>query len=280
MLASKVPIILSLSLTMMVSACFPPYKPVSESQLEANGIHFSKVNVKGKLASHKLFVAESGDSSDQMVLFIHGTPGSWQGYNYYLQAAELTSRAHLVALDRPGFGQSADGNWLPSFKDQASLLIQLRNLNHSGRPMILVGHSLGGSIAYRMAGYFPDLVSSLVVISSSIDPNLGKARWYNRLADSGFIKWTVPGELAKANREIMPLYDELLAMQPLLPGIRKQVSIIHGVKDGLVNFENLEYAENNLIHARLNSVPVEDLGHFILWERPEIVIQEIVSLLD
>jgi hypothetical protein len=208
MQSSKVLIILSLSLTMILSACFPPYKPVSQAESEVEGLHFSRLEVKGKMASHDLFFVENGDSSKQMVLFIHGTPGSWQGYHYYLQAAELSSRAHLVAVDRPGFGQSTDEKWLPSFRDQASILIQLQKLNHSGRPMIVVGHSLGGSIAYRMAVDFPEFISSLV------------------------------------------------------------------------DFDNLKYAENNLSHARLNSVPVLDLGHFILWERPEIVIQEIVSLLD
>ena len=121
MLKSKSLVILTIALIMLMSACFPPYKLAPNAQFEEKGVRFSKLEVEAESVSHDLFFAESGDSSKQMVLFVHGTPGSWQGYEYYLQASELTSRAHLVAVDRPGFGQSVDGKWLPSFSEQAAL---------------------------------------------------------------------------------------------------------------------------------------------------------------
>jgi len=226
-----------------------------------------------------LFIAESGQRDHQMVLFVHGTPGSWQGYAEYLQNQELSDRAHLVAIDRSGFGQSDHGH-VPSFRQQAAILMRLQALNQSGKPIIVVGHSLGGSLAYRMAIDFPKQIAGLLIISASVDPELGKARWYNRVASWGAINWLVPQELMKANIEIMPLQDELLAMQPRLSDIKSRVTIIHGEQDKLVNFGHLAFATAELSNAQLNTVAFPDMGHFILWDQPAIVVKELIALLD
>lgn len=261
-----------------ISGCFPPYAPIQEEDLQGAGaaLRFSVMEVD----DHDLYFAESGDPGKQMVLFVHGTPGSWQGYAGYLQNRQLAGRAHLIAMDRPGFGRSTHKGWLPGFKEQASILMRLRALNRSGLPIILVGHSLGGSIAYRMAVDFPDEISGMVVVSASIDPELGKARWYNRIADLSLVRWILPNGLAKANMEIMPLRDELLALKPLLGGVKANVTVIHGRQDKLVNFGNLAFAERSLHRTRLKLVPVTGAGHFVLWEQPDLVISEILVLLD
>ena len=258
--------------------CFPPYAPIQEEDIRGAGaaMRFSTLEVDG----HDLYFAESGDPGKQMVLFVHGTPGSWQGYAGYLQNRQLAGKAHLIAMDRPGFGRSTHKGWLPGFKEQASILMQLRTLNRSDLPIILVGHSLGGSIAYRMVVDFPDEISGMVVISASIDPELGKARWYNRIADFPLIRWMLPDGLVKANMEIMPLRDELLALKPLLGGVRASVTVIHGRQDKLVDFGNLAFAKVSLHRGRLRLVPVADMGHFVLWERPDLVISEILVLLN
>ena len=263
---------------MTISGCFPPYDPIQEAELQGAGavLRFSAIDIDG----HDLYFAESGDPEKQMVLFVHGTPGSWQGYASYLRNTQLASKAHLIAMDRPGFGRSAHEGWLPGFRDQASILMQMRVLNRSRLPIILVGHSLGGSIAYRMAVDFPDEISGMVVISASVDPELGKARWYNRIADLSMISWILPNGLVKANIEIMPLRDELLALKPLLGGIKANVAVIHGKQDKLVDFGNLSFAEKFLDPTRLKSVPVPDMGHFVLWEQPDLVVSEILALLD
>ena len=49
-------------------------------------------------------VVAAGDPALPPVLFIHGSPGSWEAWQDYLADPELSSRAHLLAIDRPGFG--------------------------------------------------------------------------------------------------------------------------------------------------------------------------------
>ena len=270
--------LLGLVCTLAVSGCFAPYEAIQGDELEnlQAALEFSSLEIEG----HKLLIVESGDRDKQLVLFIHGTPGSWEGYAEYLQMDSLASRAHLVAMDRPGFGQFSQDAWLPPFQEQASILMKLRQLNHSTLPIILVGHSLGGSIAYRMAVDFPEDISGMVVISAPIDPMLSKRRWYNVLASYAVVSWMLPDSLVKANREMNPLQQELIVLEPLLPEIRSNVTVIQGTEDKLVKFGNLGFAEKRLTHANFRAIPVQDMGHFILWQDPGLIAAEILALLD
>ena len=45
-----------------------------------------------------------------LVLFVHGSPGEWQGWVKYLTDPDLSARARLIAVDRPGFGGSGAGD--------------------------------------------------------------------------------------------------------------------------------------------------------------------------
>lgn len=253
-------------------ACFPPYAPVAEESVP--DVRFGTLEVQG----HALYYAQAGDPSKPMVLMIHGTPGSWQGFAPFLEDPLLRSHAHLVAPDRPGFGASRDRDWLPDLATQARLLMAFAALDHSGRPLLLVGHSLGATIAYRMGVDFPDRVGGIVAIAGGIDPQAARARWYNHLANGRLVHWAVPEELARANREIMPLEGALAAMAPLLGRLSGKVTAIHGRRDKLVSFANLAYVEDEIPGARI--VPVADAGHFVIWNRPELIRAEILMRLE
>ncbi len=72
------------------------------------------------------------------------------------------------ALDLPGFGQSPpppDGRY--SIRDQAATVARL--IERRGRgPVHLIGNSLGGAVATRVAATRPDLVRSLILISPAL----------------------------------------------------------------------------------------------------------------
>jgi pimeloyl-ACP methyl ester carboxylesterase len=97
-------------------------------------------------------------------LYVHGLGGSSQ--NYTDLAGLLADRFDGQALDLPGFGYSdPTGRYsLPGFADTV-----IAYLEHADRgPVHLVGNSLGGSIAVRVAGLRPDLVRTLTLISPAM----------------------------------------------------------------------------------------------------------------
>jgi pimeloyl-ACP methyl ester carboxylesterase len=97
-------------------------------------------------------------------LYVHGLGGSSQ--NYTDLAGLLAGRFDGQALDLPGFGYSDPTRRysLPAFADTV-----IAYLEQDGRgPIHLIGNSLGGSIAVRVAAVRPDLVRTLTLISPAM----------------------------------------------------------------------------------------------------------------
>ena len=255
----------------------PSYSDVSMEKLIGNAhrAKFHESSVEGR----KIFYVTAGNSDRQAVLFIHGTPGSWKAFADLLADDALSEEAYMIALDRPGFGQSNGEKTIPSLADQAKIVQNIIKREVDNKRVILVGHSLGGSIAVRLAMDHPDLVKGMVLVAPSLEPSLEKPRWYNKLAASSLINWAVPADLASANEEIMPLEKELQAMLPLWSGITVPVIIIQGNKDKLVSPQNADFAEKALgTCSQILRYP--EAGHFLLWKQPDVVRDAIRSLLD
>nr|WP_237212636.1 alpha/beta hydrolase [Ruegeria lacuscaerulensis] len=81
--------------------------------------------------------------------------GAWSGL-----AAALDDQATLIAPDMLSHGSSPDwggkGNYFDRVTETAA--------QHLSEPMDVIGHSMGGMIALRLAVEFPDLVRSAVLI--------------------------------------------------------------------------------------------------------------------
>ncbi|MEV7087200.1 alpha/beta hydrolase [Streptomyces sp. NPDC093085] len=99
-------------------------------------------------------------------LYVHGLGGSSQNWS-----ALMPYLADLVdgeAVDLPGFGDSAppaDGDY--SVPGHARAVIRL--LDAAGRgPVHLLGNSLGGAVATRVAAVRPDLVRTLTLVSPAL----------------------------------------------------------------------------------------------------------------
>ena len=226
----------------------------------------------------ELHYVESGTRGNPLAIFIHGTPGSWRAFEGYLQDPRLVANLHMIAVDRLGFGKSAASGTRPSFAEQARSIGALFKQNESSVKTLLVGHSLGGSIALRMAVDYPADVGGLLVISSAISPPLGRLRWYNRFADLPVIRWFVPEDLSIANAELMPLSQELAAMEDQLRTLPIPVTVMQGMKDGLVAPANADYVEATMKSAQLRVMRFPETGHFLIWEKPGVVTDEILRL--
>jgi pimeloyl-ACP methyl ester carboxylesterase len=295
--------LLAVSLLLSLAGCIPPFNQ-DDPQSFSEPLREFEVD--------KIRYVASGDPLKPLVFLLHGTPGSWHAFRHILEDEQLQNRAHLVAPDRPGFGASRAAGLAASFQDQVALLKPALDRNQSGLRAVVVGHSLGGSIAYRYAIDAPDQVGGIVVISSNIDPALGQPRWFNRLASLPGADWLLPNQLLLANREIEPLRAELETMENELSKITAMITVLHGAEDRLVSVDNLDYLERKLgteLDAKPDTNLVTNLGtnldnklgadlgadlarkqtyqlireeaqgHFLIWERPDLVRQAILQQL-
>ena len=91
------------------------------------------------------------------MILVHGTPGSATAWTDYLLSPP--PGIELVALDRPGFGSSAPDGAVTRLADQAAAVAALLPTND--RPVVLLGHSLGGAVVARVAADHPQIVAQI-----------------------------------------------------------------------------------------------------------------------
>jgi pimeloyl-ACP methyl ester carboxylesterase len=222
---------------------------------------------------------EVGDSQLPLVVFIHGSPGSLDAFIDFLADTTLLNKAQLVSVDRPGFGESNYGQAEPSLKKQAALLVPILEKHKQNRPIILVGHSLGGPVIARIAMDYPELVDGLVFVAGSIDPELEPREWFRAPLATPFLSWMLPRWLRASNDEIYKLKPELQEMLPLWSSIKCSAIFIQGQKDELVHPDNATFAKKMMTGTQVELVVKEDMNHFVPWSNPELIRQAVLQLL-
>lgn len=224
----------------------------------------------------RLHFAASGDSTKPLVLFVHGSPGSWDAFGGYLGDLDLARQAFLVSVDRPGFGLTDAGRAEPSLAAQVAWILPALDLAKTTKA-ILVGHSLGGPVIARFAMDHPDRVAGLLFLAASVDPDLEKLRWYNRLGSLRLIQRLIPLSMVISNREIVPLKRELQQMLPLWNRVTMPTIVVHGTEDSLVPYGNAAFLARKLPQAEIRSL--KGSGHMIPWQRAGEVRQALVDLM-
>ena len=216
-----------------------------------------------------------------MVLLVHGSPGSLSAFIDFLADSALTNRALVITTDRPGFGHSNFGIAEPSLENQAATLKPILEKFKNNRPVILVGHSLGGPVIARMAIDYPDLVDGLVLVAGSIDPDLEpNETWFRAPLATPFLSWVLPRSFRTSNEEIYQLKPQLENMLPHWKEIKCPVVVIQGEKDSLVPAGNADFAKKMLVNAQVEIVMKKDMDHFVPWNNPELIRQAILQLLN
>ncbi len=214
---------------------------------------------------HKLHYVATGSDTLPTLIFVHGSPGSWNAFETYLKDVDLLKHFHLISIDRPGFGYS-DFGYAEHMNKQCEIVsIVLRKLKHN-KPMYLVGHSLGGPLIVELACKNPGLVNGLVLLAASVDPKAEeKEIWRNIIAYSP-LRYLVPPILRISNDELMYFKKDVLEMPVMLPKIRCRVYIVQGDHDSLVPYENSFYAKSELNNAAsVEMITLPGADHFIPW---------------
>jgi pimeloyl-ACP methyl ester carboxylesterase len=229
--------------------------------------------------SRKVHYAWSGDRTKRPLIFVHGSPGSWEGWAKYLNHEKLQSQFHVIAVDRFGYGQSEKGKTERTLKGQADVIKAVLTTNESQLPAILVGHSYGGPVVVSSAINNPELSEGLLFIASSVDPKLEKTKWIQYPATWWPIRVLLPSFIRVCNEEIMSLKKELRLQTKLWSTIKAKVTVIQGDDDTLVPAGNADYIRKKVPKELLVSYQkIPKIGHFIIWQKPEFIIEEIFKL--
>ncbi len=221
---------------------------------------------------------QSTKKKKPLLLFIHGSPGGWSAYLKYLKDPRLQKKARMISIDRLGYGGSEKGIPEPSLETHSEILRPILVQNRSS-PILLIGHSMGGSILAKAAISFPQYIHGIVMIAAAASPKLERVRWYNRLAYLSVIRFFLPEDFDTSNQELAPLQGELEKLLPFWKEIRQRVTVIQGQKDRLVPSANADFLKKMLIHAPLRTLLIKEGGHFILWNRKDEIVSEILRLL-
>jgi pimeloyl-ACP methyl ester carboxylesterase len=190
--------------------------------------------------SLRIAVRAGGTRQNPPVVLVQGF-GIGSGYLVPL-AAELSSRMRVYVPDLPGHGAS-DHDTRP--QDIPELAASLGAwMDRAGLPTaVLVGHSLGSQVVVELAVQRPGLVSGLVLLGPTLDPNSRTlVRLLGRAVLTGlFERLTVYYWLLRdyPRAGLRVLRAELRSMlrhqvEDLLPRVAAPVRVVRGTRDAVV----------------------------------------------
>ena len=112
---------------------------------------------------YKLFLRDEGAGQD--TILVHGFPDHSENLNRLFEG--LSPKQRVIAFDRLGSGRSDKPEKPYGLSDSVEELNQLweqLELN----PMVLIGHSIGGTISTLYAARFPKRVRALILINPAL----------------------------------------------------------------------------------------------------------------
>ncbi|AFK01514.1 alpha/beta hydrolase fold containing protein [Emticicia oligotrophica DSM 17448] len=227
--------------------------------------------------SIKLHFVTFGADTAQPVLFIHGAPGSWDGYLNLLDDSLLQNSFHLISVDRPGYGKSQKRPKKKTYtlEEQANAIILALKSNHSNKKAIIVGRSYGAPVAAKLAAKYPDKIEKIILLSPAIDPDTEKFWWFSKFGKIFLVRWFLPERMNTATDEKYAHIKELKILKNDWKKIQSDVTVMAGGKDWIVDTTNFSFAKKMLIGKNAKFIFIPESGHLISSSRPDLVKKEI-----
>lgn len=152
-----------------------------------------------KLDDLSLAVYDSGHRGviGPPIVLLHGL-GEHAGYWSENVPSLIAARRRVIIFDLAGHGRSDKPRREYSMSWHASLITQALDHLKISDPVVLVGHSMGGHIALRLAQRSPERVHSLVLISpAGIERFTGdETAWLSKMSSPAAIGSRTPSELS------------------------------------------------------------------------------------
>lgn len=210
MLSSRLGLLACAVLCALVSACAhhsPRFNTHAEPPLAA-GEHQRIIN--GVRLYYR--IAGEAPAGSAPVLFLHGGPGH-NSYSFArLMGPHLEKSRRMVYLDQRGCGRSErpwDGRY--SLEVLVADLEALRQELGVER-WVLLGHSLGGTLALEYAARYPERVAGAVVVSGLSDAQSSYATWKRELERLHPERLTTPASASGDNSDYAQVMRALRGM--------------------------------------------------------------------
>jgi pimeloyl-ACP methyl ester carboxylesterase len=193
------------------------------------------------------------------LVVITGTP-SWSEF-WAPTLAKAPEDLQIVAVDRPGFGESEPRAAVTDIAAQAAALAPLLDGPENQR-VVIIGQSYGAPVATLMAREHPEKVKALILMSSFYG-EWGVTAQRLRFFGSMF-RGMLPRDLKNGLDEITHQSAQLPLAREALSELTIPIVVVHGLDDSFVPpafAEALAAEANPLSQATIVNVPKGD--HFL-----------------
>ena len=275
-------------------ALWTPDKPLAELEPE----YLRSPSDIRQVLGVRLHVRDSGPRDAAAVLLLHGFGASLHTWESW--AAKFSTGMRVLSLDLPGSGLSSPDP-TGDYSDRRSSALVLALLDQLGIGKVtLIGHSIGGRIAWTMAATHPQRVGKLVLVSPDgfASPGFiyGQAPHVPatvRLMRHMLPRWLLGMSLvgAYADRAVLTperlqryhalmlgpgSRDALIARMeqtvlvdplPLLRSIAAPTLLVWGRQDGMIPLDNAQDYLRAIARCRLELL--DGVGHLPQEEAPE-----------
>jgi|SaaInlV_150m_DNA_5_1039734.scaffolds.fasta_scaffold05791_2 pimeloyl-ACP methyl ester carboxylesterase len=109
-----------------------------------------------------------GNSEGEVLFFLHANSYSSKMYLPFLDP--LTKDYNILAPDLPGHGESRWNGRIDAWVNIANYYIDYLDKNPPGRPMVAMGHSIGGIVIMLMAIQRPDWFQKIILLDPVMLP--------------------------------------------------------------------------------------------------------------
>lgn len=211
----------------------------------------------------KLNYLDWGGRGKPPLVLVHGGRDHARSWDWTAQ--QLCADWHVVAMDHRGHGDSewvSDGNY--RVNDMVYDLAQLIHQLGVG-PVTIVSHSMGGNVALRYAGVFPDMVTKIVAIeglgpSPERQAELRRTPYPERFAEWIEKKRAASGRIPRKYKSIEDAFARMIEENSYLTEEQARHLTIHGVnrnEDGTYSWK---------FDPHLNVWGVEDIADEFLHQ--------------
>ena len=257
----------------------------------------------------RIHYQDTGPKDAPVLLLLHGFGSSLQTWDVW--AHTLESKFRVIRLDLPGFGLTG-----PSpdqkYADLDDVQAIARFVDHLGlTELSLLGHSMGGKIAWNFAAAYPERVKRLVLMAPDgySNPEEFGFKPYAMPSFMSVIKYCLPKFMVK--KSIEPAFFDAQELQEDLlnryfdmlraPGVRQAIIdranqtintdpaerlkritaptlLLWGQADQMIPSDNAKRYE--LVLPQYKTVVLPKQGHLMQEERPQEALLEVTQFLE